>query len=50
MKRVDLADLVVIIGLALLAGGLAAFDWRVAAVVVGLMLLVLGLTAAVRRG
>lgn len=50
MKRVDLADLVVVVGLALLAGGLAAFDWRVAMVSVGLVLLVLGLAGAVRRG
>ena len=49
MKHVDFSDLVVIIGLALLAGGLAAFDWRVAAVVVGLVMLVLGLVGAVRR-
>lgn len=49
MKHVDFADLVVIFGLALLAGGLAAFDWRVAAVVVGLVLLGLGLVVAVHR-
>lgn len=50
MKRVDLADLVVIIGLAMMAAGLAAFDWRLAAVVIGLMLLVIGLVGAARRG
>lgn len=48
-ERIDLADLVVMVGLALLAGGLGAYDWRLAAVVLGVLLVVLGLAGAVRR-
>lgn len=49
MKQVDLSDAMVMLGLALLAGGLAAYDWRLALVVCGLILLVVGLVGAMRR-
>ena len=49
MKRVDGSDVMTIFGLALLCGGLAAFDWRLALIACGLVLLVLGLAGAVRR-
>ena len=38
----DLRDAVSLLGLATLAAGLAAIDWRLALVVVGVLLLVLG--------
>ena len=43
MKRIDGSDVMTIIGLALLCGGLAAFDWRLALIACGLVLLLLGL-------
>lgn len=49
MKRIDGSDVMTIIGLALLCGGLAAFDWRLALVACGLVLLALGLAGAMRR-
>lgn len=49
MKRVDVSDVLVVFGLALLAGGLGAYDWRLALVVCGLILLAVGLVGAVRR-
>lgn len=48
MRRIDLSDVMVIVGLALLAGGLGAYDWRLACVVCGLVLLALGLMGALR--
>lgn len=49
MKRVDGSDVMTSIGLALLCGGLAAFDWRLALIACGLVLLLLGLAGAMRR-
>lgn len=49
MKRIDMSDVLVVLGLALLAGGLGAYDWRLALMVCGLVLLVLGLAGAARR-
>ena len=49
MKRIDASDVMTIIGLALLCGGLAAFDWRLALVACGMVLLVLGLAGALKR-
>jgi len=43
MKRIDLVDVIVFVGLGLLAGGLAAYDWRLALVVCGAVLLTIGL-------
>ena len=48
-NRFDFSDLLILLGLALLCGGLAFYDWRLALVVGGAVLLALGLTAAVRR-
>jgi len=45
----DFADVLIFIGLAAVGAGLAAYDWRVAAVVVGFVLLALGVAGA-RRG
>lgn len=49
MKRIDGSDVLTIIGLALLCGGLAAYDWRLALIACGLVLLLLGLAGAMRR-
>ena len=49
MKRIDGSDVLTVIGLVLLCGGLAAFDWRLALVACGLVLLLLGLMGALRR-
>lgn len=49
MKRADLADVLVFVGLALLAGGLAAYDWRVALVACGGLLFAVGFAAAWQR-
>lgn len=49
MKRIDGSDVMTILGLALLCGGLAAFDWRLALIACGLVLLLLGLAGALRR-
>jgi hypothetical protein len=48
-NRFDFSDLLIIFGLALLCGGLACYDWRLALVVGGAVLLALGLAVAVRR-
>lgn len=47
--RIDLPDLMVVLGLALLAGGLGAFDWRLALITLGVILLAFGLIAVLRR-
>jgi hypothetical protein len=49
-KRFDLSDLLIILGLALLCGGLGAYDWRLAMAMGGAVLLLVGLLAASRRG
>lgn len=49
-KRFDLADAVVVIGLAMMGAGLGAFDWRVALVVLGLILALTGIMGTLRRG
>ena len=49
MKRIDWSDVLTILGLALLCGGLAAFDWRLGLVACGLVLLILGLMGALKR-
>ena len=49
MKRIDGSDVMTILGLALLCGGMAAFDWRLALIACGLVLLLLGLAGAMRR-
>lgn len=49
MDRNSLApDFLALLGLGLLAAGLAAYDWRLAAIVVGVLLLVVGVWSAVR--
>lgn len=49
-RRVDGTDVVVAIGLAMLGAGLGAFDWRVALVGLGLILILVGMAGALRRG
>lgn len=49
MKRLDGSDVLTIFGLALLCGGLAAYDWRLALIACGLVLLGLGLAGAIKR-
>lgn len=46
MRRVDLRDGLAAAGLALLAAGLAGYDWRLAMVVCGAVLLAVGLWSA----
>ena len=43
VRRLDLADWMVILGLAMLAAGLGGYDWRLALVVCGAVLVVFGL-------
>ena len=49
MKRIDGSDVMTILGLALLCGGLAAFDWRLALIACGVVLLALGLIGVIGR-
>jgi hypothetical protein len=48
-NRFDFSDVLIILGLGLLCGGLACYDWRLALVVGGAVLLALGLVAAASR-
>lgn len=43
MKHIDLTDVMVVAGLAMVAGGLGAYDWRLALIVCGAVLLLIGL-------
>ncbi len=43
MRTLDLSDWMVIVGLVMLGAGLGAYDWRLALVVCGALLLVIGL-------
>lgn len=43
LKDVDLVDVMIVLGLVMIGAGLGAWDWRVALVVCGALLLVLGL-------
>ena len=47
-SRVDVRDVMVVVGFVLLAGGLGGYDWRLAAVVCGALLLGCGLWMAAR--
>lgn len=49
MRNLDMSDLVGLVGLAMIAGGLAAYDWRLALVVVGTILLAIVLAGAWRK-
>jgi hypothetical protein len=49
MRRVDASDVLVIGGLVMFAGGLGAFDWRLALIACGFLLLFLGLMGALKR-
>lgn len=46
--RIDLADVLVAVGWVMLAAGLAGYDWRLALVVCGVVLLAVGLWSAGR--
>ena len=48
MKRFDSSDGWVALGVAAIAAGLGAYDWRIAAVVVGVLVLAIGLVASMR--
>jgi hypothetical protein len=50
LKDIDGADVLVAGGLIALAAGLCGYDWRLAAVVVGVLVLALGMLSVVRRG
>lgn len=50
MSKFDMADGLVVLGLALLCGGLAAYDWRISLIVCGAVLLAIGLRFALPRG
>lgn len=43
-------DVLALLGLGLLAIGLAAYDWRLAAIVVGVLLLAVSMWSAMRGG
>lgn len=48
-RRFDLTDAMVALGLAMVGGGLGAYDWRMALMVCGGLLLVIGLALLFRR-
>lgn len=48
MDRIDLSDILVFLGLAMAFAGLWLYDYRVALVVVGLLMAGVGLLAAAR--
>ena len=48
MKRFDVNDILWLAGLVLLLVGLAYYDWRIAAIVAGVILLTLGIIGSVR--
>lgn len=48
MKHFDASDGWVALGLTAISAGLGAYDWRIAAVVVGLLVLAIGLVASLR--
>lgn len=48
MRRIDAADALIVWGVILLGAGLAAYDWRLALVVIGVISLALGIAGAVR--
>lgn len=48
MRNIDAADVMGVVGLALVAIGLAFYDWRLAMVVVGTLLLGLALAGTLR--
>jgi len=48
VKKITLSDVLIVLGLALLAGGIAAFDWRLALIVCGALLLAGGVAGMVR--
>ena len=47
-SRIDVRDVMVVVGFVMLAGGLGGYDWRLAAVVCGTVLLAMGLWMAAR--
>lgn len=49
MKQSDVPDLLIIAGICLLCAGVAAYDWRLALVVCGVLLLAIGFYGAFRR-
>jgi hypothetical protein len=48
MKHFDASDGWVALGLTAIAVGLGSYDWRIAAVVVGVLVLAIGLAASLR--
>lgn len=48
MKRIDLVDVMTVLGLLMIGAGLGAVDWRLALVVCGALLLVFGVWAGWR--
>ena len=48
MKDITLPDILLIVGFAFLAGGVSAFDWRLALIVCGVLLLAGGAFGVVR--
>lgn len=49
MNQSDVPDILIVVGIILLSGGLAAYDWRLALVVCGVILLAIGLAGALKR-
>ena len=48
MRRIDLSSALVVIGLAALGAGIASYDWRLALIVLGALLFVIGGYAELR--
>ena len=49
MKEFDIKDVPILLGLVLLCTGLAYYDWRIAAIVTGVILLVIGTIGSWRQ-
>jgi hypothetical protein len=50
VRQIDISDVLAVLGVGLIAGGLAAWDWRVSMVVVGAILLAVVMVGALRSG
>lgn len=48
MRRLDETDVLALLGLGLLALGIAAFDWRIACIVTGTLILAFSVTMVFR--
>lgn len=49
LKDIDLVDVMIVLGLVMIGAGLGAYDWRLALVVCGSLLIAFGLWAGWRQ-